>query len=270
MIPPYDRYLRLLGVDRAVSGLEGLRYLIGRQLARVPFENISKLLAYERAGGGSITAFEEYLDRIESLDLGGTCYTNNPFFAGLLRHAGYDAGLLGADMSEPDVHTTIRVRMDGAAYHVDVGFAAPFREPVRLDRLPVEVREGANRYVFEPVVGALLRVNQFRGDEYEMCYTAHEPPRSREFFDNVVMRSYSPQATFLQRLRISKVFEHRSVDLIDRTLVVHRGGASEVRQIGSLAEMKNVVAREFSMPRCPLEPALAVLERLTGKPFFPV
>ncbi len=48
MSDPYQRYLRLLGVDAPPSGLEGLRMLIGRHFAAVPFENVSKLLLGRR------------------------------------------------------------------------------------------------------------------------------------------------------------------------------------------------------------------------------
>src|ERR1039457_380613 len=147
MADPFQRYLRLIGIAGHPAGLDGLRTLVRRHLSAVPFENMSKLLLWDREGAGRATTLPEFLDGVEYSDLGGTCYTNNPFLTDLLRELGYDADLLGADMNQPNVHTCIRVRIDSVAYHVDVGFAAPFREPIRLDRLPVPVEEGANRYV---------------------------------------------------------------------------------------------------------------------------
>ena len=146
---PYPRYLRLLGMGGLPSGLGGLRQLVRAHLCRVPFENVSKLLLHGRERAARLTTLAEFLDGIEFRDLGGTCYTSNPFFAGLLRALGYDADLLGAAMSRPDVHTSIRVRLDAVGYHVDVGYGAPFREPLRLDRLPCEVAEGSYRYVLD-------------------------------------------------------------------------------------------------------------------------
>ncbi len=211
----------------------------------------------------------EFLDGIEFLDLGGTCYTNNPFFAGLLRRLGYEADLLGADMSRPDVHTTIRVRIDSIAYLVDVGFGAPFREPIRLDRLPARINEGQNRYVFarEHANGRIL-LTMDAGGERGPGYTVHDPPRPREFFDGAVTRSFLPEATFMNWLRINRVFPGYSLDLIDRKFYRHEGRQTTVRQLASMAELKEAVHGEMRMPRAPVETAIGILESVTGKPFF--
>ena len=265
----FDQYLRLLGIEGCPSGLHGLRTLVRRHLSCVPFENISKLLLYDRERTVRVTAMREFLDGIEDWDLGGTCYTNNPYLTDLLRALGYDADLLGADMSRPNVHTCIRVRIGPAAYHVDVGFAAPLREPIRLDGLPAEVDEGSNRYVLDWDRGSGgLRLSMFSGAGNAEGYVAHEPARPREFFDPVVLNSYAPDAWFLNRLRISRIFDGYSVDLIDRKLWRHEGGETSVTHLASMAELKAAVEGQFRMPRCPIERAVAILERIMGQPFF--
>src|ERR1035438_2674808 len=98
MTEPFQRYLRLLGIVGRPSGLDGLRTLVRWHLAAVPFENISKLLLVDRERTGRVTTLTEFLDGIEYSDLGGTCYTNNPYLTELLRDLGYDADLLGADI----------------------------------------------------------------------------------------------------------------------------------------------------------------------------
>lgn len=160
----HERYLRVLGFDRRPEGIEGLRELVRRHLCRVPFEKVSKLLLVGGEGAGRMTTLSEFLDGIEHRDLGGACYTNNPFLAGLLRVLGYDANLVGADMSTPNVHTSIRVRVAGAAYHVDVGYAGPFRDPIALDRLPRQILHGPYRYVFDRCRGGeALEMAVYRG-----------------------------------------------------------------------------------------------------------
>ena len=72
----HRRYLRLLGIDHLPSGLDGLRLVVRRHLIRVPFENLSKLLLFDREGAGRPIALSEFLDGIEHHDLGGTCYTS--------------------------------------------------------------------------------------------------------------------------------------------------------------------------------------------------
>ena len=269
MADPFQRYLRLIGIAGHPSGLDGLRTLVRRHLSAVPFENISKLLLFDREHTSRITTLTEFLDGIEYSDLGGTCYTNNPFLTELLRELGYDADLLGADMSRPDVHTCVRVRIDSVAYHVDVGFAAPFREPLRLDRLPVQVEEGTNRYVLaRDAAGDGFCMSMFTEAESGVAYVVHDPPRPREFFDPVVLDSYAPSSTFMRCLRISRVFDRFSLDLIDRKLYRHEGGNTTITHLESIQELKRAVEDQLGMPCCPLERAIAILDRLTGDPFF--
>ena len=269
MTDPFQRYLKLLGIAGHPSGLDGLRTLVRRHLSAVPFENVSKLLLWDRARAGRVTTLTEFLDGIEHSDLGGTCYTNNPFLTELLRELGYDANLLGADMSQPNVHTCIRVRIDSVPYHVDVGFAAPFREPLRLDRLPVQIDEGTNRYVLARNASSDgLRMSMSTEAENGVDYVVHDPPRPREFFDPVVLDSYAPSSTFMNWLRISRIFDGFSLDLIDRKLYRHQAGRTAITQLESIQELKLAVEDQLAMPRCPVERAIAILERLTGKPFF--
>lgn len=266
---PYDRYLRLLNLDTPPSGLDGLRLLVRRHLFRVPFENVSKLLLFAQEGAGRPRSLDEFLDGIEHHDLGGTCHSCNPYLAGLLRQLGYDADLLAADMTRPEVHTCIRVRLNGAPYHVDVGYGGPFREPMRLDQLPHDFPEGELRYVLDR--------NQHE-DVYEMAvvanserrhgYVVHGPPRDLPFFHGTIGQSFAPGQTFMRCLRLVRVFEDHSVELVDRTLTVRRGKQATQTELTSLLELKEAVATQLAMPRCPIEQAVEVLERLTGAPFF--
>jgi arylamine N-acetyltransferase len=48
MTDPFERYLRLLGIASHPSGLDGLRTLVRRHLSAVPFENVAKLLLFDR------------------------------------------------------------------------------------------------------------------------------------------------------------------------------------------------------------------------------
>ena len=265
---PFARYLRILGFDDVPSGITGLEELVRRHLCRVPFENVSKLLLIAREGAGRVTTLTEFLDGIERLDLGGTCYSSNPFLAELLRFIGYDADLLGADMTNPNVHTVIRVRIDGIAYHIDVGYAAPLYQPIRLDLLPFEVAHGDNRYVLETAGNGecCLRVSQ--GRELIHGYVVHQPPRTLRFFRDIILDSYAPGRTFTSCLRITRFFGTHTVELRNSNLTLYRGTEMEVTTLRSVRELREAVDRQFAMPRCPLERAVEILERITGKSLF--
>ena len=265
----YRRYLRLLGIGTLPKGPEGLDAIVHSHLCRVPFENISKLLLLGREGAGRATTLSEFLDGIEFHDLGGTCYTSNPFLAGLLAVLGYDPDLLGADMSNPNVHTAIRVRIGSAEYHVDVGFGAPFRHAIPLDRLPVEIRQGRYRFGFAggPRPES-YEATVYSGEQRLYGYVVHPPPRSPDFFHDIVLDSYQPGTTFTSMLRIIRFFDDYAVDLHNRTLSIHRGGQTVETTLNNMRELRAALASDLAMPRCPIDEAVAALERLTGKPLF--
>jgi len=265
-----QRYLRLLGIRTPkVLDQAALDEIVHRHLCRVPFENVSKLLLLGREGAGRVTTLDEFLDGIEHRDLGGTCHTNNPFLASLLNALGYQADLLGADMSKPNVHTSIRVRLSGVAYHVDVGYGAPFRRAIRLDRLPWEFEQGCYRFVFDRTAAPdAYQASVYSGKQRLHGYVVHPPAREAGFFDGEVIESYRPGMTFTSMLRIIRFFDDYAADLEDAKLSIHRGGETTSKLLRDMAELRAAVASDLAMPRCPIEEAVAVLEQRTGKSVF--
>ncbi len=266
----HERYLRLLGFMEIPTGLEGLRAIVAAHLERVPFENVSKLLLFGREGKGRPFTFKEFLDGIEHADMGGTCYSSNLFLFELLRALRYDTTLLSADMSSPDVHSSIRVQLDGVEYHVDVGYAAPFCRPIPLNQMPQTIIAGSSRYVISQV--------RHEHDRYEVAhivdgtrrhgYVVHPPARVPEFFRSAILASYRPESTFMQCLRISRVVSGDVVDLRNRTLVVSRGGSSTTTKLDSVADLRRAVDNVLRMPRCRFEEAISLLQDTTAGSFF--
>jgi len=266
----YQRYLRVLGIEGHPSGLDGLRALVRAHLLGAPFENVSKLLLFGREGRGRFFTLPEFLDGIEHRDLGGTCYGANPFLADLLRALGYDADLHGANMPPRlNVHTSIRVRVDSRAYHVDVGYGGPFRDPIPLDRLPFEMVEGAHRYFLDrDPQGEGYEMAVSRGEERVHGYIVHGAPRALEFFRPAMQNSFGSGATFLNCLRICRFFDSHSVTLLNGSLSIHRGALTTRRELHSVAEIESALADDFEMPRCPARAAIEIMEQVAGKPLF--
>ena len=238
-------------------------------VCRIPFENVSKLLLIGRERVGRPTRLGEFLDGIEHEDLGGTCYSNNPFLVELLRALGYDADLFGADMSAPNVHTVIRVRLDEAEWHVDAGYGGPFWRPVRLDRLPETLSAGELRFVLHRSAADDIEMSLVRGESRLHGYVAHGPARSFEFFHPIILQSFEPGQHFMTNLRLIRYFEDgRAAELLNSTLTVHRDGESRVLELRNRAELRSAVADELAMPRCPIDEAVNVLERMSGQSLF--
>jgi len=266
----YQRYLRVLGLEGRPSGLAGLRALVRAHLVRVPFENVSKLLLFGREGRGRFFTLPEFLDGIEHHDLGGTCHSANPFLGDLLRALGYDADVRGANMPPRlNCHTSLRVRIDSRAYHVDVGYGGPFREPISLDHLPFEMTEGEHRYVLDrDPHGEGYEMAVFTCEERVHGYIVHGPPRALEFFAPAMKNSFGTGAAFLNCIRICRFFDDHSVTLLNGGLSIHRGASTTRRELHSVAEVEAALARDFEMPRCPARAAVEIVEQIAGKPLF--
>ncbi len=90
----YRRYLVILGW----VGDPGLHELVSSHLIKVPYENVTQLIA----PAGSETSKElqpigAFLDGIAERDLGGGDFTIPIHFASLLQFLDYEVELLGAD-----------------------------------------------------------------------------------------------------------------------------------------------------------------------------
>ena len=80
----FFKYLKLLGIQRQSPSFEYLKEIVKGQLAKSPFEKISKLDWKKRLNLNQLIDFELYLDGIEKYNFGGTCYANNFYLNQLL------------------------------------------------------------------------------------------------------------------------------------------------------------------------------------------
>ncbi|MFV2074319.1 MAG: arylamine N-acetyltransferase, partial [Thermoanaerobaculales bacterium] len=222
----------------------------GAQLMRVPFENISKLYLKKTRGATFVPPLEEHLDGIENHHFGGTCYANNPYFFELLRHLGYEVTMCGADMSDPDVHIVSMVELDGRQYLVDVGYAAPFFEPLPRDLVGLhEIHFGACRYVLEPRDGqGRSRLRMFRNGELIHCYLAKPEPREIGHFAAVIRDSYRDTATFMNAVVMERFFPGRSVRIHNLILTESTPDGATVTRLADREELIRTVEHHCRIP----------------------
>ena len=216
----FDRYLNILGTSRREPSITALYEIVMAHLTKVPFENISKLL-YKKQGLKNIPDLSVYLDGIEKFNFGGTCYSNNYYLYLLLKYLGYDIKLCGADMKKPDVHILSIVKIGGRNFIVDVGYAAPFTEP-----LPGDLKEdyvitfGEEKYILNPQdESGYSKLEQYNKGELKHWYTVKPQPRKIDEFRNVIEDSYRDDATFMNAVMIAKFYENGSIVMRNLTLI---------------------------------------------------
>jgi len=248
----FDRYLNILGIADARPDLCGLRELVRAQLTRVPFENVSKLHLARSRNLRGVPGLDLYLDGIEQFRFGGTCYSNNYHLASLLRHVGFDATFCGADMvSGADVHAVVIVRLEDGEHLVDVGYGAPFSEPMPRElEEPLTIRLGRDRYVLQPQDDrGCSQMEHHRDGRQIHGYLAKPTPRDLAFFQPIILDSYRPTGNFMTRLRISRFLDDGNVELLKDQLVRARGESFSSEPIADRAALIDVVVGNFGMPR---------------------
>jgi arylamine N-acetyltransferase len=259
------RYLRLLGIERARPSPNALRELVRAHLCRVPFENISKLYYHRREGRHELPGIELFLDGIQRNRFGGTCYPNNFHFFRLLRVLGYEATLCGADMaSGADVHMAIRVRLGGHDLLVDVGYAAPFYEPIPLDlRVPFTIRYGRDTYVAHPQDGeGRTSLDLLRDGARAHGYLLKPAPRRIAHFGRVIRASYRPEATFMRSLLLVRFFDSQSVTILNRLRIDSGPDGFSLRELATMDRVVEEIVSAFDMEEPIVRAAVAGLPEL--------
>ena len=258
----FDRYLGLLKVKRSPPNLDLLKKIIRAHLINIPFENISKLL-YKKQGLNNIPDFKTFIEGIEKYNLGGTCYTNNYYLFLLLEHLGFEIKLCGADMKNPDVHIISMVTSGDAEYIIDVGYAAPFYEPLPIssnERFIVEF--GKEQYSIKPKddLGRICVEQHFDG-KLQHWYTAKPESRSIEEFKKVIENSYSDEATFMNAVRITKFLENGSLVLKNFDLTIVKGNEYSTKKI-TPNDLPHIIERNFAIPSTVAKEAIEQIKEI--------
>ncbi len=263
------RYLRLLGIAHREPGRDARGELVAAHLARVPFENVSKLHRLRRFGLADVPDVDTYLDGIEALGLGGTCYANNVHLHDLLVALGYRVHLRGADMSRPDVHVVNVVELDGRELLVDAGYGAPLRAPMPLDLDGDQVVElGRERYVLRPRdADGRSALELHRDGRVRHGYRVGPTPRDRGHFRPAIADSYRPDATFMNAIVVVRFPPGGALALRNLSLVEVRDGREVRRALADRTELVRVAESVFGIPPAITEDALAVVGELAAEPW---
>jgi arylamine N-acetyltransferase len=270
------RYLERLGLGVNRPTLAYLEEICRAHLSVIPFENISKLLYYrdKHKNGYFIPPVGIFVENSFRFDCGGTCYTVNSSLLQLLRALGFSGCLIevGSD------HMAILVQLpelDGEMVYVDCGAAAPFFKPVRFQHNPENVSAfGVEQVCLVPdrtQPGRYRFIRYRRGEVIsdEWTFTPDEP-REFDHFSELVERSNLPGATFMKSLRCQlwQPEQNRSLSLVNSKLTIRSiDGAEKHSILQSTAEMEEVLAAEFNLPKLPIREAISVLQGLHIDPF---
>ena len=245
-----ERYLALLGTPQSEPSLDAFKRIVRAHLMEVPFENISKLYRYKTSGFRELPDSAMFLAGIEEYHFGGTCYSNNYYLYQLLISLGYDAVLCGADMSRTDVHMVSIVKVEGREYIVDVGYAAPFLEPLPRDLSSnYTVSLGTDRYVLSPKdATGRSQLTLYRDGAAHHGYLVNPAPRRIGEFRHIITDSFRPDATFMNAVLLVRFAADQSTVLHNLTLIASKGSIARKTALRTTEDLIVTIEEHFSIP----------------------
>jgi arylamine N-acetyltransferase len=248
----FDEYLNILEIQRQEPSLENLNALVKSHLIHIPFENVSKLYYRVIDETKKIPNLDQYLEGIKKYNFGGTCYANNYYFYLLLNNLGYQIKLCGADMesSEPNAHMVSIVKLENREFLVDVGYGAPFFNPIPRDlKSDYIIKFGCERYVLKPQnENGNSKLEFYRDAELVHGYLAKPAPLGISSFEKNIRDSFLDDALFMNSLSFSK-FKNEGVIAIRNFEVSNSSRTSTVtNRLKNYKEVRDVVLNEFGIP----------------------
>lgn len=223
-----SRYLARIGLaSRPAPTLEGLALLQAAHQAAIPFESFDAL-----TGAGVDIAPEAIEAKLVDRGRGGYCFEQNALFLRVLSELGFDAeGLIGRVRwmlpddapATPRTHMTIRVRLGGRPWLVDVGFGATVPpQPLAMDQPGAAQPTRHETYRLTPRGGG-HRVEAAVAGEWRVLYDLEDAPAPA--IDYEVGNWYTsqhPASHFRHQLIAARTTDEARYGLRDNRLTIRR------------------------------------------------
>ena len=166
-------------------------------------------------------------------------------------------------MKNPDVHVISIVTIDRNEFIVDVGYAAPFFEPLPIGlNKDYIVKSGKEEYRIKPIdMNGRTRVEQYYNGKLQHWYCANLRLRKIEEFTKVIKNSYSDDAVFMNALRITRFTNDGSLILKNLLLIETVGLKTSVTKI-SYKNIPDIIQQKFGMPAEIVKEALLNIREL--------
>jgi N-hydroxyarylamine O-acetyltransferase len=247
-----DSYLRRIGYAGARDAtLETLCSLQALHPSAIPFENLDTL------AGVPVQLDVHSLERkLLHARRGGYCFEQNLLFKHALDALGFDTAALAArvvwerpaDELRARTHMVLLVTLDGRRYVCDVGFGG--LTPTAPIELAPDVEQPTPHETFRIVFAATdFAVEARVGGDWKRLYRFDLQEQLQvdiELLNHYVMSH--AQSPMRGRLLAARVADDRRFGLGNGILNVHRvHAAGEQRRIGSVTELKSVLAATFGI-----------------------
>ncbi|MEU1672850.1 arylamine N-acetyltransferase [Streptomyces roseifaciens] len=244
----FDAYLARIGVGGTVRpDLATLRAVHRGHVAAFPFENLEILL-----GRPILLDVKALQDKMVAQRRGGYCYEQNLLFAAVLERIGFSfTGIgarirMGSDKLRPVTHMALKVEADGEQWLCDVGFGGEgLLEPLPF-RDGIQAGQGGWTFGIERESQDVRVLRSLHPEGWFDLYAFG--PEERFPVDYTVMNHYistHPHSPFVSRVVVQQTEPGIRRSLVGSMLVTARPDGSEEQREVRVAELVEVLAREF-------------------------
>lgn len=265
------KYLKLLGIQVEPPSVSFLVAIVKRHLAKVPYENISKIIRFHEVGP-SIPSLEEFVGGIADKTFGGTCFAQNIYLNHILNYLGFESKLIGIRKDGLLSHLSLRIDIGGSNYCVDVGIMSSFSGPFRIHPSESFKKDlGNQRFVFSPksdLENYSLEI--FRDGKMIRGFESSSLPYTEQDLEIGIRKTFERSAMFMTTLCVHRVFGTHSRGIWNRNFYQINGVEHSVRQIQSYSELKSVCNNELMISEYPLEVTLDLLQANGAAKLFEV
>jgi N-hydroxyarylamine O-acetyltransferase len=248
-----DAYLARIGFSgKPVADLDTLRRLQRMHPRSIPVENLSPLLGEPMKL--DVASLE---DKLVARRRGGWCFEQNLYFTHVLRTIGFEVKTLAArvrwnvpaDVTTSRSHMLMRVVVKGEPYIADVGFGGlVLTGPLRLEAgIEQSTPHEAHRLLAS---GDAFVLEARVAGEWQALYAfdLHEQLQADYEVSNWYLANF-PQSQFVTGVIAARTDDDRRHALRNtRYAIHHAGGNTELRQLRTVAEIKDVLSGAMRIP----------------------
>lgn len=263
---PWTRaYLEFLGVAPADPTADYLSRLTERQLARVPFENVTTLLRYRDHWGEPLPSPdpERLLDRWIRGAGGGLCYEVSSTFGLLLGQLGFEVTPILGTITWPDSHQALLVQCEGKRFLVDAGNGAPFFHPFDVSQTHIVAHAGL-KYRFRPgsTPKSYLQERWIQNQWQGFCTLSLTPPTPEAVYYAFSRHHLPDEGKFMGELTLVRCTPDSLHQLHNREYTLFTAEGKTRRPVQTLDDYRQLAQDAFLLPELDIAGALAVLDEL--------
>lgn len=250
------KFLKFLSVERQEPNLSFLNELVCNHQKKVKWENLSKIVEWERGDrtGDFLPPIDVYIDRIVDKGLGGTCWSIAAGFYWLLSKLGFTVHYLYMDSG----HLCLRVDLE-QPYYVDLGYCAPLFQAYPMNQ-SFFVKDNREEFDFM-VDGDMITIKRTPGPTKIL---RQEPVTLTDMQPIIEVSNDWSQSVVLKEIRIFAYIKEIPTSLNNHVLKQYY--PNEIREtLLSAEEVQTFITEHFGIDGAFFKEAKSIYEKTLAK-----